>query len=112
MHFSLEGKLALFGFALVGLAAALVAALTGWFGSALLGFLIGLALVTPFAILGARYFMRPVAKTLRAVSDGIVSLTDRDFSVSITMANEPELAALVESYNRLGSVMREERQSL
>lgn len=112
MHFSLEGKLALFGFALVVLAAALVAALSSWFDSAFVAFTVGLAAVTPLAILGARYFMRPVAKTLNAVSDGILSLTDRDFSMSITMANEPELAALVESYNRLGSVMREERQSL
>ena len=56
--------------------------------------------------------MRPVAKTLLAVGDGIASLTDRDFSVSISAADQPELAALVEGYNRLGSVLREERQSL
>lgn len=112
MHFSLEGRLALFGVGLILLAAALVAALAVWFGSPLLAFVVGLAIVTPLGIFGAQYVVRPVVKTVRAVSDGIVSLTDRDFSVSIAMANEPELAALVESYNRLGSVMREERQSL
>jgi two-component system, NtrC family, nitrogen regulation sensor histidine kinase NtrY len=112
MRFSLEGKLALFGCGLVLLAAALVAVLARWFGSPLLAFMITLALVTPIGILGARYFMQPVVKTLHAVSDGITSLTDRDFSMSISAANGPELAALVENYNRLGAVLREERQSL
>jgi two-component system, NtrC family, nitrogen regulation sensor histidine kinase NtrY len=112
MRFSLEGKVALLGFILVLLAAALVAVLTGWFGSPLLAFMIALALLAPVAVLGARYFMQPVVKTLHAVSDGIASLTDRDFSISISTADGPELAALVESYNRLGGVMREERQSL
>ena len=51
-------------------------------------------------------------RRLRAVGDGIASLSDRDFSVSIGTAKEPELAALVEGYNRLGGVLREERQSL
>ena len=74
--------------------------------------MIGIAIATPLAVLGARYYMRPVAKTLLAVGDGIASLTDRDFSVSISAADQPELAALVEGYNRLGSVLRDERQSL
>ncbi|HJY41929.1 MAG TPA: hypothetical protein VJ303_11855, partial [Steroidobacteraceae bacterium] len=112
MRFSLEGKLALFGFALVLVVAALVAWLSAWLQAPWLAFLLGLAIATPIAIFGARYFMRPVAGTLRAVGDGIASLTDRDFSVSIHMAKEPELAALVEGYNRLGGVLREERQSL
>jgi nitrogen fixation/metabolism regulation signal transduction histidine kinase len=112
MRFSLEGKLALFGFGLVIVVAALVAALTHWLGSPWPAFTIGIALATPLAVLVARYYMRPVAKTLLAVGDGIASLTDRDFSVSISAANQPELAALVEGYNRLGNVLREERQSL
>src|SRR5690242_7729023 len=112
MRFSLEGKLALFSFALVACAAALVAALSQWLHSPLLACLVGLAAMTPVAILGARYVMRPLAKTLLAVGDGIVSLTDHDFSMSISKSKTPELAALVEGYNRLGSVLREERQSL
>jgi two-component system nitrogen regulation sensor histidine kinase NtrY len=112
MRFSLEGKLALFGFVLVLFAAGLVAALSSWLGSPSLAFLVGVAVATPIATLGARYYMRPVAKTLRAVGDGIASLSDRDFSMSISAAKEPELAVLVEDYNRLGNVLREERQSL
>lgn len=112
LHFSLEGKLALFGIGLVVVVAALVAALSAWLGSPWLAFLVGLAIATPLAALGARYYMRPIAQTLRAVGDGVASLSDRDFSMSISTAKEPELATLVEGYNRLGSVLREERQSL
>ncbi|HKU14208.1 MAG TPA: ATP-binding protein [Steroidobacteraceae bacterium] len=112
MRLSLEARLALFSFAVVLCAAALVAGLLQWLRSPLLAFLIGLAVATPLAILGARYVMRPLAKTLLAVGDGIVSLTDHDFSMSIGKPRTPELAALVEGYNRLGNVLREERQSL
>jgi nitrogen fixation/metabolism regulation signal transduction histidine kinase len=112
MRFSLEGKLALFGFALVALVAGLVAFLSRWLGSPWLAFLVGVAVATPLATIAARYYMKPVAKTLRAVGDGIASLTDRDFSVSIGTTDQPELTSLVEGYNRLGNVLREERQSL
>jgi nitrogen fixation/metabolism regulation signal transduction histidine kinase len=112
MRFSLEGKLALFGFALVAVVAALVAILSRWLGSPWLAFLVGVAVATPLVTVAARYYMKPVANTLRAVGDGIASLTDRDFSVSIGTTDQPELTSLVEGYNRLGNVLREERQSL
>src|SRR5690242_14888735 len=112
MRFSLEGKLTLFGFGLLLIVAALVAWLAGRLGSPWLAFIIGISVAAPLAALGARHFMRPVAGTLRAVGDGIASLSDRDFSISIGSGREIELAALVEGYNRLGNVLREERQSL
>jgi two-component system, NtrC family, nitrogen regulation sensor histidine kinase NtrY len=112
MRYSLEGKLALFvtGWAVLG--AALAALLTAWIGIPLLAFLLSLLIVTPMAALSARWFLRPVTRTLQAVSDGISSMKDRDFSVSITPATQPELAALVDSYNGLGQLLRDERQSL
>src|SRR6476620_3249914 len=103
MRFSLEGKLALFGFALVTAVAALVAFLSRWLGSPWLAFLTGVAVAPPLVTLAARCYMKPVAKTLRAVGDGIASLTDRDFSVSIGTTDQPELTSLVEGYNRLGN---------
>jgi len=112
MRFSLEGKLALLGFLLVAAVAALVAFLSRWLGSPWLAFLVGVAVATPLATIAARYYMKPVSNTLRAVGDGIASLTDRDFSVSIGATKQPELTSLVEGYNRLGNVLREERQSL
>jgi hypothetical protein len=54
MRFSLEGKLALFGFGLVLIVAALVAGLSAWLGSPWLAFILGLAIATPIAIFGAR----------------------------------------------------------
>ena len=48
----------------------------------------------------------------RALNDGVLSLKDRDFSVSVTRASDDELGELVASYNGLGDRLRVERQSL
>jgi nitrogen fixation/metabolism regulation signal transduction histidine kinase len=48
----------------------------------------------------------------RAVADGISSLRDRDFSVSVTRATRDELGDLAAAYNDLGDKLRVERQSL
>ena len=48
----------------------------------------------------------------RALNDGIMSLKDRDFSVSVRAATRDELGDLVETYNGLGERLRVERQSL
>jgi two-component system, NtrC family, nitrogen regulation sensor histidine kinase NtrY len=50
--------------------------------------------------------------TARALSDGISSLKDRDFSVSVTRATGDEQGELVSIYNTLGEKLRVERQSL
>ncbi len=51
-------------------------------------------------------------KLLRALTDGITSLRDRDFSVSIAADKSDEFGELIGAYNSLGAVMRSERQSL
>jgi two-component system, NtrC family, nitrogen regulation sensor histidine kinase NtrY len=77
--------------------------------SAPLGFLIGLLLTTPLiAWLGMRA-SKPWSSVLDAVSSGIGSLRDRDFSVSITPRGGSELVKLVTAYNSLGDVLRRER---
>jgi two-component system nitrogen regulation sensor histidine kinase NtrY len=48
----------------------------------------------------------------RALTDGILSLKDRDFSVSVTQASHDEMGDLVATYNGLGDRLRVERQSL
>ena len=112
MRYSLEGKLALCGVGVVLLTAATVAGLSAWLASPYTAFVIGLSGATPLVIHAARRFMRPVARTLQAVSDGIVSMKDRDFSISLAPQKLLELAALVESYNGLGQLLRDERQAL
>ncbi|HUQ09617.1 MAG TPA: ATP-binding protein [Steroidobacteraceae bacterium] len=48
----------------------------------------------------------------RALADGLSSLRDRDFSVSVTRATNDEMGELVTAYNALGDKLRVERQSL
>jgi nitrogen fixation/metabolism regulation signal transduction histidine kinase len=111
MQYSLEGKLALLIAGLMVAAIMLAAALSHWLDSLLAGSLAATLLLAP-AVLIARWFMRPIRRTLEAVSDGINSMKDRDFSVSISSSTSLELRALVESYNGLGDLLRVERQSL
>ncbi|MGH8174807.1 MAG: sensor histidine kinase [Steroidobacter sp.] len=112
MRFSLEGKLALLGACLMLLASALAVAIAAWLNSSWLGWAASIALVIPLALSGARLFVRPIMRTMQAVSDGIVSMKDHDFSISLAPSAQPELGALVESYNGLGQLLRDERQSL
>jgi len=51
-------------------------------------------------------------KLLCAVTDGISSLRDRDFSVSISADRAGEFRELIVAYNGLGEALRSERQSL
>jgi nitrogen fixation/metabolism regulation signal transduction histidine kinase len=112
MRFSLEGKLVLTAVAVAALAALLAVPLSRWLESPLVGSLLALLPVLPIVIFGARLFVRPLMRNLQAVSDGIASMKDRDFSVSIAPPEQTELAPLVESYNALGTLLRDERQSL
>ena len=48
----------------------------------------------------------------RALADGIASIKDRDFSMSVTRATRDEMGELVDAYNGLGDRLRVERQSL
>src|SRR5262249_12071951 len=112
MRYSLEGKLTFLAIGLALVTAALVALIANWTSSYVLGFIVGLGIAALFAIALARYFMAPVARTIQAVSDGIVSMRDHDFSVSISPSSAKELSSLVSSYNGLGDLLRDERQSL
>ena len=69
----------------------------------------GAVLTLPLvAWLGMRV-SRPWTQVLEAVSGGIGSLRDRDFSVTIVPRGGRELARLVSAYNSLGDVLRRER---
>ncbi|HEU4779328.1 MAG TPA: ATP-binding protein [Steroidobacteraceae bacterium] len=52
------------------------------------------------------------SRMARALADGIASLKDRDFSMSVTRATNDEMGELVSAYNGLGDRLRVERQSL
>ena len=70
-----------------------------------------LLLVPVVAWSGARVTAR-WSRMARALNDGVLSLKDRDFSVSVTRASDDELGELVSNYNGLGDRLRVERQSL
>ncbi len=73
--------------------------------------LAALVLVPTLAWCAARITAR-WSRTSRALTDGLASLRDSDFSVSVTRTTRDEMGELVASYNRLGDLLRVERQSL
>jgi two-component system, NtrC family, nitrogen regulation sensor histidine kinase NtrY len=111
-RFSLGGKLAL----LVGVDLFFVA------GAAAAGTALGFAPVTilivslaagvPFAAWSISRFLRPVVRTLQALSDGVASFQENDFGVRIAVQREDELGELVALYNRLGDALRRERNEI
>src|SRR6185437_13168302 len=108
-HLSLRWKFA----ATIALAAAVAAALaalaTHWLRSVPLGFLTGLLITAPWVAWLAMRVTGPWTHVLDAVSSGIGSLRDRDFSVSITPSGSREIVQLVTAYNSLGDLLRRER---
>jgi two-component system, NtrC family, nitrogen regulation sensor histidine kinase NtrY len=62
--------------------------------------------------LGVRKSLRQKEALLDALADGLVSLNDADYSVSIAQPEDPTLKRLVAAYNRLGSRLRSQRQDL
>jgi two-component system, NtrC family, nitrogen regulation sensor histidine kinase NtrY len=99
--------------AMSALAAAVAAALgalaTHWLRSVPLGFLLALLLTAPLIGWLAVQVTARWTRVLDAVSSGIRSLRDRDYSVSITPGGSSELVRLVTAYNSLGDLLRQER---
>jgi nitrogen fixation/metabolism regulation signal transduction histidine kinase len=111
-RFSLEGKVALLSVTCAGLTAVIALALERALGSTWLSLLLTLTIVVPLIVIVSRRFARPLRTTLRAVADGVSSLRDNDFSISIAGGGRDELGELVTAYNSLGGILREERQDL
>ena len=73
---------------------------------------IALALCLPVAIWLALRATRPWTSVVTALKDGVASLRDHDFSISISRGANDELGELVSAYNSLGAVLRRERLDL
>jgi two-component system, NtrC family, nitrogen regulation sensor histidine kinase NtrY len=94
------------------LAAGLAITLRAWIASSWLAMALSVLLLAPLvAWCGTRLTAR-WSRMVRALNDGVLSLKDHDFSVSVTRAADDELGELVTSYNGLGDRLRVERQSL
>ncbi len=74
--------------------------------------LAALLAVAPLVVWLARRLPRHWVGVVSAVRDGIVSLRDRDFSVSVGAVRDAQLQELVSAYNSLGDLLRRERLDL
>jgi len=110
-HFSLAGRAAV-ALAVSSILAAAITALAMRWLPPLAAALCGVAAAVPPAVWLAQRITRPWVRVVHAVRDGIVSLHDRDFSVSIAPTRDAELRALTSAYNSLGEVLRRERLDL
>jgi len=83
-----------------------------WIRSPLLIALTGIVATLPIAWWGAKLATGTWSQVVRAVHDGVLSLRDHDFSLSITPVPHGDLKELVLAYNSLGDLLRRERLDL
>ncbi|HEY4214526.1 MAG TPA: ATP-binding protein [Steroidobacteraceae bacterium] len=72
----------------------------------------GIAVGTVAAIYLSRRMTSTWTDVLGAVRDGIESMRDRDFSISIGHVSDDDLGKLVAAYNSIGELLRRERMDL
>ncbi len=108
---SLAGRLAL-ALALNAALAALATAVGSHWLPAAVAAALGFLLTLPLVLFCARRFTRPWTAVIAAVRDGIHSLRDNDFSVSVARPRDPQLRELTDAYNSLGDLLRRERLNL
>jgi two-component system, NtrC family, nitrogen regulation sensor histidine kinase NtrY len=68
--------------------------------------------VAPLLAWLVRRITRPWVQVVQALRDGILSLRDHDFSISVGATGDRELNALADAYNSLGDLLRRERLDL
>jgi nitrogen fixation/metabolism regulation signal transduction histidine kinase len=83
-----------------------------WPGSPLLIALTAIVVALLVSWGSVRWATGTWSHVVRAVCDGIMSLRDHDFSMSITPVPHDELKELVLAYNSLGDLLRRERLDL
>ena len=112
MRLSLTGRVALAAWLAAAVAACIASAMIRWTASASIATLVGIAVALPVAIWAARAATYSWSQVVRAVRDGVLSLKDHDFSISIARVPNKELSELVTAYNALGELLRRERLDL
>lgn len=92
--------------ALVGLG------LSAFLDSPWLTFLISLPLGLSLAFVLVLTLTRALRRGLDAIDEGMLNLTDNDFSVTLAPSHLSELNRIIEHYNQLANSLRRERQTL
>lgn len=109
---SLRAKLALLLVIWAALSAAASAWATQFLSSALLGWLLVVAVAILFALWLAARFMRPIQQMLRALSSTVASYREGDFSLSLVADRDDELGELMTAHNELAAALRQQRANL
>jgi len=110
--FSLAGRIVLVLCTMAILAAAVALLLNHWLASPWLAGAAALLVTLPPSILITSRLFNRWSQSIRAVTDAIGSLRDRDFSVSVTPTGPDEIGDLTAAYNTLGDNLRKERLNL
>jgi nitrogen fixation/metabolism regulation signal transduction histidine kinase len=109
---SLAGRIAVVVAAASAAVAAVTIAFDRWLQSPVLASAAALVVTLPFALWLTNRMLSRWSHSIRAVADGIGSLRDRDFSVSVTATGPDEIGDLTAEYNSLGESLRRERLNL
>src|SRR5579871_3820093 len=99
---SLTGRVTLAAALAATVAACITGAAIHWTASAWIATIVGVVIALPVAFWAAHVATNSWSKVVRAVRDGVMSLRDHDFSISIAHVPNPELTELVTAYNELG----------
>jgi len=109
---SLAGRIAVVVAVASAVSAVVTIAFDRWFQSPVLAGAAALLVTLPLALWFTNRMFSRWSQSLRAVADGIGSLRDRDFSVSVTPTGPDEIGDLTAAYNDLGDDLRKERLNL
>jgi len=109
---TLEARLALASGVCVAIAAGFFAALSAAGATVLLATLLGLAAGLLASVVSAATLWRPFAAALRGIADGVRGFQESDFGFRLAATGDPEIDVLVALYNRMGDVLRGERNEL
>lgn len=88
------------------------AAASVWLESPWLVFAVALAVGLPLGWWILDRILSPASQVLRALRDGVQGFRDHDFSLHLAVDRKDELGELVELYNAVGDVLRDERSAI
>jgi len=108
---SLAGRVSIGVLGAAVVVAALSAFLTQWIPPWIAA-ITAFVFVVPIGMWLVERITRPWSTTVRALTDGVASIRDHDFSVSIAAPKDDSLRELVAAYNSLGDLLRRERLDL
>src|SRR6266850_4834225 len=111
-RFSLAGKLALLVAADVAVTAGVAALVTRVLPQPGLVLALSLGAGLVFGLWSLGRGLSSVTRTLQALTDGVRSFRDQDFSLRLSVRRHDELGELVALYNEMGDALRAERHDL